>query len=419
MINVVAIVIISLLFSAIFSGMEVAFTTFNRFKLEIDRTQSQLFSRIIEYFFEHPGQYIITILIGKYISLIFYALSLTELIDIVSTQNNFEYLLQSLGVRTILATVILIFTAELISKVVVKFNPSLYLHILSIPIFTVYILLYPISRVMTWLSLSILWAIGIRGQKLLNLRGFDREDLEHLLEGVVESGDAESHDDNIKLFQNTFEFSDLKVRDCMIPRVNMEALDINTSIQDLLQKFIDTHYSRIFIFEKSIDNIIGYVNTKGLFKDPLHITDILMKVDFVPESLPTQRLLSNLIKTKRSIAVVVDEFGGTAGMISMEDVLEEIFGDIEDEYDSNDDIENQLSSSEFLLSCRLEIDYLNEKYNFNIPESDDYDTLAGYIISNNERIPNRGEELKIDNYTIKVLRTSASKLDLVQFKIIQ
>ncbi len=417
MINVIIIAIIALLFSAIFSGMEIAFTTFNRFKLEIDRAQNQLFSRIIEYFFEHPGQYTITILIVKYISLIIYALSLTELIEIISTEYNIGFFIQSLGVRILLTTLILVFTAELISKVVVKFNPGLYLHVFSAPAFMIYIILYPISKIIISISSFILWITGFRGEKLMNLRGFDREDLEHLIEEIVENDGEESNDDNIKLFQNTFEFSDLKVRDCMIPRVDMEAVDINTSINDLLQKFIDTHYSRIFIFEKSIDNIVGYVNTKGLFKNPQNITDILMQVDFVPESLPTQRLLSNLIKTNKSVAVVVDEFGGTAGMISMEDVLEEIFGDIEDEYDSNDDIEKQLTSNEYLFSCRLEIEYLNEKYNFSIPESDDYDTLAGYIISNNERIPNKGEELLIDTMTIKVLRTSASKLDLVQIKI--
>ncbi len=417
MFDEIIIVIMALLFSAIFSGMEVAFTTFNRFRSEIDRTHNQLFSRIIEYFFEHSGQYIITILIGKYVSLILYALSLTELIESISTAYNLNLLIQSLGSRVVIATLILIFTTELIYKIVVKFNPSLYLHIFSLPAFVIYILLYPVSKIISLLSSSILWIIGFRGEKLVNLRGFDREDLEHLLEEVVESDGDDSNEDNIKLFQNTFEFSDLKVRDCLIPRVDMEAVDINTPIKDLIQKFIDTHYSRIFIFEKSIDNIVGYVNTKGLFNNPSKISDILMKVDFVPESLPTQRLLSNLIKNNKSVAVVVDEFGGTAGMISMEDVLEEIFGEIEDEYDSNDDIEKQLSNNEYLLSCRLEIEYLNEKYNFDIPESDDYDTLAGYIISNNERIPNKGEELVIGTYVIKVLRTSASKLDLVQFKI--
>ena len=416
MINLLIIVIVALIFSAIFSGMEAAFTTFNRFKLEIDRTQSQLFSRIIEYFFEHPGPYTITILIGKYISLIFYALSLTELIELTATHYDLHILSQSLTIRIVITSIILIFTADLVSKVVVKLNPNLYLHIFSIPIFAIYIILYPISRAITWISLAILWVIGFRGDRVLDLRGFDREDLEHLLEGVIESDGAENNDDNIKLFQNTIEFSDLKVRDCMIPRVNMEAVDIDTTIDDLRHKFIDTNYSRILIFEKTIDNIIGYVNTKGLFRAPLRITDILMNVDFVPESLPTQRLLSNLIKTKRSIAIVVDEFGGTAGMISMEDVLEEIFGDIEDEHDSNDEIEKLLSSDEYLFSCRLEIEYLNEKYNLNIPESDDYDTLAGYIISNNERIPNKGEELTIGNHKITVLRTSSSKLELVKFK---
>ena len=418
MINVILMVIIALFFTAIFSGMEIAFTTFNRFKLEIDRSQNRLFSRIIDYFFEHTGQYIITIMIGKYISLIIYALSLTELIDIIIRDHRLSYIFQPLGVHIILATLILIFTAELLSKIVVKFNPSLYLHIFSIPTFTIYILLYPITKIITWISYSILWVFGFGGQKMLNLKGFDREDLEHLLEEVIESDDNDNSDDNIKLFHNTFEFSDLKVRDCMIPRVDIEAVEINTSIKYLLDRFIETHYSRIFIFEKTIDNIIGYVSTKGLFTMPESISDILMKVDFVPESLPTQRLLSNLIRTNKSVAVVVDEFGGTAGMISMEDVLEEIFGEIEDEYDSNDDIERKLSENEYLLSCRLEVEYLNEKYNFNIPESDDYDTLAGYIISNNERIPNKGEELFIDNKIIKILRTSASKLDLVQLKII-
>lgn len=417
MINVVIVVVVALIFSAVFSGMELAFTTFNRFKLEIDRSQNRLFSRIVEYFFENPGQYVVTVLIGKYISLVLYSLSLVRLIDSVFAHYGWYVVEQSLAIHILLTTLIFIFTAELLSKIVIKFNPNLYLHIFSIPAFVLYVLLYPITKITTLLSFCFLWVIGFRGKKSLNLRGFDREDLELLLEGVVESDDEGREDGSIKLFQNAFEFSDIRVRDCMVQRVDMVAVEINTSIVDLKQRFIDTEYSRIFVFEDSIDHIVGYVNTKGLFTNPATIADVIMTVDFVPESLPASRLLSNLIKTNSSVAVVVDEFGGTAGMISMEDVLEEIFGEIEDEYDSNDDIEKRLSDNLYLLSCRLEVEYLNEKYGFNIPESDNYDTLAGYIIFNNESIPNKGDELVIDNKMIKILRTSVSKLELVQIKI--
>ena len=249
------------------------------------------------------------------------------------------------------------------------------------------------------------------------MKGFGRVDLTHMLEEAKENElDMDEEENEIKIFRNALDFSDLRVRDCMVPRVDIEALDINASIQELAKRFIDTNYSRLFIYDGSIDNIVGYVNTKSMFRQPRSISEILKEVDYVPESLSAQKLLTMFIKKRHAVAVVIDEFGGTAGMVSMEDILEEIFGEIEDEHDENDLVEKELGNDTYVLSCRLEVDYLNEKYGLEIPESEEYDTLAGYIIYYYEGIPSQGEVVNIDDKEIKILRMSGSKLELARIK---
>ena len=245
---------------------------------------------------------------------------------------------------------------------------------------------------------------------------FNREDLINLVEG--ESVEPQQEDEEeIKLFQNALDFVDLRVRDCMVSRVDVEAVDIDTSIEDLTSRFIESKYSRIFVWRESIDNIVGYVNSKSLFDNPQSIEQIMMKVDFVAETLPLQTLLQNFIKRKSSVAVVIDEFGGTAGIISMEDVLEQIFGEIEDEHDVQESVEKQVGEGEYVLSCRLDVDYLNERYDFGIEESEEYDTLAGYIIYNYEGIPSAGTTFSTDELDIKILRAAHTRVDLARVKL--
>lgn len=418
MLNVVIVVVLMLVFSAFFSGMEIAFVTSNKLKLEIERKNSRTFAYISEVFLKRPGQYITTILVGNNIALVIYSLNMSMLLSALMHPWGIAQSSSWIVVETIISTVIIIFTAEFLPKAVVKLNPNFYLQLFAVPLYIFYIVLYPVAKVTTWISVLLLKVAGLPLKPNHNIKSFDRVDLAHLLEEASDKEFEHKNENEIKLFQNALDFPDLSVRDCMIPRVDMEAVEINTSIEELTQLFVKSQYSRIFVYDGTIDNIVGYVNTKSLFRLPHSIGEVLMNVDFVPETMPTQRLLSGFIKKKSSVAVVVDEFGGTAGMVSMEDVLEEIFGEIEDEHDSQDMVEKVVSDDEYILSCRLEIEYLNEKYELDIPESDEYDTLAGYIIFNYEGIPSKGETLTIDNKNIRILRTSGSKLELARIKIL-
>ena len=418
MVSVVIVIITSLIFSAFFSGMEIAFVSSNKLKLEIDKKKSRTFNYIIDVFLHRPGQYITTILVGNNIALVVYSLNMSLLLNAIAKHYGLQVNDGSIVLETIISTIIIIFTAEFMPKALVRSNPNFYMHAFAVPLYAIYLILYPIVKLSTWISIVLLRLAGLKIRRNHDIKGFDRVDLAHLLEEASENEPDSETESEIKLFQNALDFSDLRVRDCMVPRVDIEAVEIDESIPEITKRFVDTNYSRILVYEGSIDNIIGYVNTKSLFRMPKSIREVLMEVDFVPESLPAQKLLTTLIKKRRSVAVVIDEFGGTAGLVSMEDILEEIFGEIEDEHDLPDMVEKKVGEGEYVLSCRLEVDYLNEKYDLGIPESEEYDTLAGYILYNYEGLPAQGETLRIDNKEIHILRKSSSKLELARVKVL-
>ena len=407
-----------LLLSAFFSGMEIAFTSKNRLKLEIDRKQSRMFDRIADIFSRHPGQYITTILVGNNIALVIYSLYMSLLLRGIFYALGWESIARngSVAIETAVSTVIIIFFAEFLPKSVFRNNPNFYYRALAPVIYFFYLLLYPIARLTTLISHGILRLTGRRVEERTTTHSFDREDLASLLD--TNSSEPRPEPDNeLKLFQNALDFADLRVRDCMVPRVDVEAVDIDdTTIEQLTARFVDSKYSRIFVWRKSIDNIIGYINSKSLFTRPASISDVMMQVNFVPETMPLQLVLQNFIKHRTNIAVVIDEFGGTAGVISLEDVLEQIFGEIEDEHDVPDLTEKQVGPDEYVLSCRLEVKYLNEKYGLGIEESREYDTLAGFIIFNYEGIPTAGETVFVGGLQVRILRTTRSRIDLARVR---
>ena len=407
-----------LLLSAFFSGMEIAFTSKNRLKLEIDRKQSRMFDYIADIFSRHPGQYITTILVGNNIALVIYSLYMSLLLRGIFYAVGWESIAQngSVALETAVSTVIIIFAAEFLPKSIFRNNPNFYYRALAPVIYFFYLLLYPIARFTTLISHGILYLMGRRVVEKNVPHIFDREDLASLLD-TNNSEPRPEPDNELKLFQNALDFADLRVRDCMVPRVDVEAVDIeDTSIEQLTERFVDSKYSRIFVWRKSIDNIIGYVNSKSLFTRPANIADVMMQVNFVPETMPLQLVLQNFIKHRSNIAVVIDEFGGTAGVISLEDVLEQIFGEIEDEHDVPDLTEKQVGPDEYVLSCRLEVKYLNEKYGLGIEESKEYDTLAGFIIFNYEGIPTAGETVFIGSLQLRILRTTRSRIELARVR---
>ena len=413
-------VVVTIALSALFSGMEIAFLNKNRLKLEIDRKQSRLFDYIAGLFARHQGEYITTILVGNNIVLVVYTMCLSlvlrEIAKLLGWQSVAEW---SIVIETVIPTIIILFLGEYLPKSLMRNNPNFYYRYLSPVMYIFYLLLYPISRATTWLSYKMMRLVGRKPGEAERHIEFDRSDLENLLENSSAETPTES-DNDIKMFQNALDFADLRVRDAMVSRVDVEAVDMDEcSIEELSARFVDTMYSRIFVWQGSIDNIVGYVNSKSLFESPKSIEEVLMKVDYVAETMPLQDMLTQFIKRKSSIAVVIDEFGGTAGIISLEDVLEQIFGEIEDEHDKPDMVEKQLSKREFVFSCRLDVDYLNEKYHLDIAESDEYDTLAGYIISRYEELPTAGTVMEFDGLRIKILRTTRSRIELAKVELLR
>lgn len=400
---------VMLLFSAFFSGMEIAFLGRNRLREEIDRKQNPLFDRIAEVFSHNAGNYITTILVGNNIALVIYSMSMsTLLVELFNMENAL--------LQTIVSTIVILFIGEYIPKSVFKRNPNFYYSLFAPVIYLFYIILYPISRLTTLISYALIRLTGSRVEQREEPTEFNRNDLASLVEADNVEVQLEDEED-IRLFQNALDFADLRVRDCMVQRVDVEAVDLeSTTIEELTARFVDTHFSRIFVWHDTIDNIIGYVNSKSLFERPESISDILIKTIYVAETMPLQAMLETFTKRKASIAVVIDEFGGTAGIISLEDVLEQIFGEIEDEHDVQESIEKELGEGEWLFSARLDVEYLNEKYDLNIPEDDEYDTLAGYIITEHGGIPHEGEELSIGEFDIKIMRREQSRLELISLK---
>ena len=298
-----------------------------------------------------------------------------------------------------------------------RINPNFYYRSFAVPVFLFYLLFYPLARITTFISTLILRMFGLPVNTRQGAQTFDRVDLAHLIDEASEGDEQHDNEKDIKLFQNALDFSGLLVRDCMVPRVDIEAIERTESIKTLTERFIDTHFSRLPVYEENIDRIVGYVNTKSLFKQPSSIDEILQQIDYVPESMPAQKLLTSFIKKGHSVAVVIDEFGGTAGMITIEDILEEIFGEIEDEHDDPSLVEKQMGEGEFIFSGRLEVEYINEKYHLGIPESDEYDTLAGYVIDRYQGIPAVGETILDGNRKIRVLRTELSKIELLRITL--
>ena len=403
-------VAVMLMFSAFFSGMEIAFLGRNRLREEIDRKQNPMFNYLADIFSRNSGNYITTILVGNNIALVIYSMSMSALmVELFNLENALA--------QTIISTIVILFIGEYIPKSVVRRNSNFYYVLFSPVIFLFYIILYPITRFSTLISYGLIRLTGRRIEQREEPTEFNRDDLASLVEDEnVEVNDEEEED--IRLFQNALDFADLRVRDCMVQRVDVEAVDLeSTTIEELTERFVETKFSRIFVWHDSIDNIIGYVNSKSLFEQPKTISDIIIKTIYVAETMPLQDMLETFTKRRASIAVVIDEFGGTAGIISLEDVLEQIFGEIEDEHDVQELVERQTAENEWLFSARHEVDYLNETYDLGIPANDEYDTLAGYISAEHGGIPHEGEWLRNEQFSIKIVSRKQSRIDIVSVRV--
>ena len=414
-------IILSLLFSAFFSGMEIAFVSSNRMQAEMDTKNAGLAARPLSVFFKHPNNFVSTMLVGNNITLVIYGILIAKLFD----STIFAGIAQenpalAVALDTIISTIIVLFTGEFLPKMLFKSQANRLLTIFAIPAYICYILLYPISRFSTMLSNGIMRILGIKKQKDEGTEEFSKVDLDYLVQESIENADDSAR--TLSFFQNALDLSEVKVRDCMVPRTEICAVRNVTSLEELKQKFIETGKSKIIVYKEDIDNIIGYIHSSEMFKEESAGNgwkESIRTMPFVPETMPARRLMQIFLSQKKSLGVVVDEFGGTAGIVSLEDICEEIFGEIEDEHDKSNLLAKKISDTEFILSARQEIDNINRMFELELPESDEYQTIAGLVLHKHQGFPAVNEEIKVGDYTIKVLKKSSTKIDLVKLKVLQ
>jgi CBS domain containing-hemolysin-like protein len=411
-------ILVALLFSAFFSAAEIAFVTSNKLLFELENKSKNITSKILNLFYAKPNHFISGLLVGNNIVLVIYGLlmakAFTPILEKYLSDDLFILLIQS-----VIATIFILFAGEFIPKTIAKINPNLFLTAFAVPLFIIYIILYPISQ-FTFLSVNAIFRLfGVKIPKT-NPKSFGRNDLDYFLQKTIdETPEKTELDTEVRFFQNAMEFSQVKLRDCIVPRTEIIAVDKSASLQELTSKFVETGFSKIVVYEEDIDNIIGYIHSSELFHQPEDWTKSIITLPFVPENMAANKLMKNMLAEKKGMAIVVDEFGGTSGLITLEDLVEEIFGEIEDEHDTKLYEAKQLNENEYILSGRMEIDRVNEMFDLEIPESDEYITIAGFILANYQSFPQKNETVLIDKFEFKILRGSQTKIELVRLKLLE
>lgn len=409
----VIIILASLLFSAYSSGMEIAFVSSNRLKVELDRSKNTWYSKLLNVFYGKDGHFLATLLLANNVGIVIFGIYMAEALDPVidSWGIKQEYLIVLL--QTVISTLIVLSIAEFFPKVIFQINPNGIFRLGSAPMWVIYWLLYIPTKLIVWASNGLLRIFGIHVEQ--SEKVFSKTDLQHFVQDVNERMEEEGDLGNeIQILQNALDFSKIKARDCMVPRMEIEAIDVEESIENLLAKFVETRLSKLLLYRDSVDNIIGYVHSYELFKKPTTITQILRPISFVPEAIPGKELLELFTKKSQSIAVVVDEYGGTSGVVTIEDVIEQIFGEIEDEHDDEDWLEEQIDENSYRFSARAEISYLNRTYGLKLPESESYETLGGLAINQLEFIPQGGEELTIEKWTLFIEEVTDRRIEIIR-----
>ncbi len=417
--NPVIIIPFTILLAAFFSAMELSFIASNKLRIELDRKHGQSGSGIISVFTRNPGLYISTMLIGVNVATVVFSMLSANIIE-GWLANLIPSKVIILIIQTVITTLIILVFADFIPKSVVRISPNVFLNIFAVPTAIFYYLFYPVSKFTLWMAnmlMRLFFGIKTERREQEN-RIFTRIDLDHFVNDLVET-EEEKKDDNrsLKIFQNALDFASVKARECMVPRTEIVALPLESSADDLKQQFIESGHSKILLYRDNIDNMAGYYELKDILHNPSDIASGMRKLSVVPETMTANKVLRLLSDARKSIALVVDEFGGTAGVITIEDVLEEIVGDIEDEHDTSDLVDKKINEKEYILSGRLDIDYLNEEYDFNLPESDEYTTLAGLILYAHGNIPRQQEKIRIGSHLFTVIRSSSTKVELLKLHI--
>lgn len=413
-------ILITMAFSAFFSGMEIAFVSSNKLRFEMNKNDKSITSRILSIFYRKPNEFISTMLVGNNIALVIYGILMAQLIG----QNLFGGFIENqfllVLIQTIISTLIILLTGEFLPKTIFKIDSNLSLNIFAVPAFICYIILYPISKFASGVSNLLLRIFGVKINKETSAKAFTKVDLDYFIQSSI--GDNESPEEintEVRIFQNALDFSSIKIRDCIVPRTEIVAIEFGSPIEELKAKFIESGISKVIVYKENIDNIVGYIHSSEMFKNTSDWDKNIQQIPIVPETMSANKLLHLFMQQKKTLAVVVDEFGGTSGIVSLEDLVEEIFGDIEDEHDTTSYIAKQIDENEYILSARLEIEKVNEMFNLDLPESDEYMTVGGLILNQYQSFPKLHEVIRIGEFQFKIIKVTTTKIELVRLKVME
>ncbi len=412
----ITVAIISLLFSAFFSGVEIAFISANKLQLELDKNTGKFPSKIITYFTKNESDFITTMLVGNNIALVVYGIVMTQILT-PQFSGYFNSALILLLVQTFITTMIVLITAEFLPKAIFRIFPNQILKVFSLPIWLFFVIFRPLALLM--LNLANLILKYVLNQKISNDKQvFGKTDLDDFLSNVKSAGGVEDTRVEVEMLQNALDLTDKKVRECMVPRTDIIAMDVLSTIDDVKEKFIDTKLSKLLIYKGTIDRVIGYVHSSDLFKNPKNVKSVLLPISFVPESMLAMDMLNQFIENNKGVALVVDEFGGTSGMITIEDVTEEIVGEIVDEHDIEELTDEQLSKNSYRLLAKIDVEMVNKKYNLELPESDEYETIAGLLLHHFEEIPTINDVIELEEYQFTIIKVNETTIQEVQLELI-
>lgn len=417
--SIIVYLLIAMTFSAFFSGMEIAFVSVDKLRFELER-KGGLSSRILSVFLKNPNDFISTMLVGNNIALVVYGILMAQVIgdNVLSgfIDNHFVMVL----IQTIISTLIILVTGEFLPKTLFKINPNLVLNVCAVPLFVCYVVLYPVSKFSSGVSYLFLRLFGVKVTKDASAKAFSKVDLDYFVQSSIDNADSrEELDAEVKIFQNALDFSTIRIRDCIVPRTEVVAVDVTASLDELKSWFIESGISKVIVYDGNIDNVVGYIHSSEMFRNPKDWRDNVKEIPIVPETMSAHKLMKLFMQQKKTIAVVVDEFGGTTGIVSLEDLVEEIFGDIEDEHDNTSYICKQINEDEYVLSGRLEIEKVNETFGLELPESDDYLTVGGLILHQYQSFPKLHELITVGRYQFKIVKVTATKIELVRLKVME
>lgn len=412
-------ILIAILLSAFFSGMEIAFVSVDKLRFEMEKDNG-FTPKVLSYFFRHSNDFISTMLVGNNIALVVYGILMAQLIEKNLLAGLIENQFLLVLVQTIISTLIILVTGEFLPKTLFRINPNKVLNAMAFPLCLFYVVLFPISKLASGISSLLLRLIGVRLNKEASAKAFGKVDLDYFVQtGIDNADDQDALDAEVKIFQNALDFSSVKIRDCIVPRTEIISVDITTPLEELTIKFVETGLSKIIVCDGNIDNVVGYIHSSELFRNPNEWKKGIKDIAVVPETMAANKLMKDFMQEKRTIAVVVDEFGGTSGIVTLEDLVEEIFGDIEDEHDNTSHICKKISDDEYVLAARLEIEKVNETFDLELPVSDEYMTVGGLILNHYQSFPKLHELITIGNYQFKIIKVTATKIELVRMKVLE